>query len=193
MRVFTSLTDPDLISCLRSGGLVVLPTDTLYGLVTPAADQAAVERLYQVRGRAPQKPCIVLVGDRADITDTALWTAHHHRLADQYWPGPLSLVTPAVTSGAYLHRGTETLAYRMPAHADLQTLLRQTGMVIAPSANPEGLPPATTLAEAYTYFGDAVDGYVDGGVLAGDQPSTVVAVVGEQPVVLRQGVLQVEG
>jgi len=189
--MFASLTDPKLIACVNAGGVVVIPTDTLYGVVARASNKAAVERVYRIRGRAPQKPCIVLVADQTDIIDKSLWTKYHHHLANTYWPGALSLVTPTTIIDDYLHRGTKTLAYRVPANTELRALLHQTGMLIAPSANPEAMPPATTFDEAHTYFGDAVDGYVDGGILNGNAPSTVLAVVDDKPVILRQGVLSI--
>lgn len=190
--MFASLTDPALVRCLNQGGVVVIPTDTLYGVVARAADEEAVQRVYRVRGRAPSKPCIILVGDRADITDNQLWTSEHKKLADAYWPGPLSLVAPTKQTRTYLHRGTHTLAYRVPARDDLRQLLAQTGPLIAPSANTEGSPPATTLTEAQAYFGDYIDGYVDGGTMTGHAPSTVVAVVDGAPQILRQGALEIK-
>jgi L-threonylcarbamoyladenylate synthase len=191
VRIFTSLLDPALADCINRGGVVIIPTDTLYGVVALAADKTAVERVYQLRGRAPEKPCIVLAANQSQITDTSLWTPKHRELAKKYWPGALSLVTPTATTDSYLHRGTHTLAYRVPNFADLKQLLQVTGPLIAPSANPEGSPPATSLAEAQAYFGDRVDGYVDGGTLAGHAPSTVVTVVDGKPVTLRQGSLSV--
>jgi L-threonylcarbamoyladenylate synthase len=190
--MFASLTDPALIACLNEGGVVVLPTDTMYGLVARASDRQAVERVYRIRGRAPEKPCIMLVAARWQITDMSLWTPHHTALADTYWPGALSLVAPTATTDAYLHRGTHTLAYRMPDRDDLRRLLTNTGPLIAPSANPEGQSPATTLQEAQAYFGDKVDGYVDGGTLAGDAPSTVVGIIDDKIHIFRQGVLHVQ-
>lgn len=189
--MFSSLHDPKLIACINAGGVVVVPTDTLYGLVARASDRQAVERVYRLRGRAPQKPCIVLVADRWQITDTSLWTPAHKKLAATHWPGPLSLVAPTQKTDEYLHRGTHTLAYRMPAHNDLRKLLASTGPLIAPSANPESKKPATTIAEAYEYFGDLVDGYVDGGTLAGDAPSTVAGIVDNELFIFRQGGLVV--
>lgn len=190
--MFTSLTDPALVRCLKKGGVVVIPTDTLYGVVACASDEEAVHRVYRVRGRAPSKPCIILVGDRADITDNELWTPMHKKLADMYWPGPLSLVAPTKHTRTYLHRGTHTLAYRVPARDDLRQLLSQTGPLVAPSANPEGNPPAITVAEAIAYFGKYVDGYVDGGTMLGHAPSTVVTLQDDQPKVLRQGALEIK-
>lgn len=189
--MFASLSDQALINCLNSGGVVVIPTDTIYGVVARASDKAAVERVYTLRGRSPEKPCIILAAGIWQITDNSLWTDAHKALAETYWPGALSLVAPTAHAEAYLHRGTKTLAYRVPAHSELRMLLAHTGLLIAPSANPESLPPATTLQEAQAYFGDRVDGYVDGGTLANHAPSTLVTLVKGKPVVLRQGALKI--
>lgn len=189
--MFASLTDPALIECINNGGVVVIPTDTLYGVVARASDKTAVERVYRVRGRSPNKACVNLVANINQITDTTLWTADHKKLAQKYWPGPLSLIAPTAHTPKYLHRGLESLAYRVPAREDLRTLLESTGMLIAPSANVEGNPPATTVTEAYNYFGDYVDGYVDGGTLSDHAPSTIVTLVDGQPTILRQGAVDV--
>ena len=190
--MFASLTDPALIACLNEGGVVVIPTDTMYGVVARASDKQAVERIYRTRGRAPEKPCIMLVAGRWQITDNSLWTDKHKHLADTYWPGALSLVAPTAHTEPYLHRGTHTLAYRMPDRDDLRRLLTNTGPLLAPSANPEGSRPATTLLEAQAYFGDSVDGYVDGGTLAGDAPSTVAGIREGYIHIFRQGVLHID-
>jgi L-threonylcarbamoyladenylate synthase len=190
--MFASLEDTALISCLNEGGVVVIPTDTMYGIVARANDQQAVERVYRVRGRAPEKPCIILVAGAWQIADTALWTSKHKELAAAYWPGPLSLVAPTAKTPEYLHRGTHTMAYRVPAHRELSQLLSSTGPIIAPSANPEGRSPAKTLLEAQAYFGDKVDGYVDGGTLPGDAPSTVAGVKNGEVYLFRQGALKLE-
>lgn len=186
------MTDPHLVDCLNGGGVVVLPTDTVYGLVARASDQKAVERMYRLRGRAPEKPCILLVADAWQITDTANWTDYHKQLGAKYWPGPLSLVAPTTEKTPhYLHRGTDTLAYRIPDEPALRKLLSATGPLLAPSANPEGQPVATTIAEAEAYFGDKVDGYVDGGKIANRAPSTVAGVRDGKLHIFRQGALRI--
>jgi L-threonylcarbamoyladenylate synthase len=191
MKVFKSLNDPDLVDCLQKGGVVVLPTDTLYGIVALAANKNSVEQVYTLRERAVGKPSIILVAGVSQIEDTSLWTPLHKRLAEAYWPGPLSLVAPVSSeTPLYLHRGTKSLAYRVPGTTSLRELLFKTGPLIAPSANPEGLPPATTLELAQKYFGEHVDGYVDGGDLSGAQASTVVGVVDDKIQVFRQGSLK---
>jgi L-threonylcarbamoyladenylate synthase len=194
VRLFTSLTDPHLVDCLNGGGVVVLPSDTVYGLMARASDQRAVERMYRLRGRPPEKPCIMLVADAWQITDTAKWTDQHKELGAKYWPGPLSLVAPTTEkTPRYLHCGTHTLAYRIPDDPELRTLLSATGPLLAPSANPEGKPVASTIAEAEAYFGDHVDGYADGGKIAGRAPSTVAGVRGGKVHIFRQGALRILG
>ncbi|HSE60963.1 MAG TPA: L-threonylcarbamoyladenylate synthase [Candidatus Saccharimonadales bacterium] len=190
--MFSSLTDPALTATLHNGGVVVMPSDTVYGMMARASDQQAVERLYAIRGRAPEKPFIILVADIWQITDMTQWQEGHKRLAEQYWPGPLSLVAPTTgKTPEYLHRGTHTLAYRMPDHPELRALLGATGPLVAPSANPEGQPTATTIAEAEAYFGDSVDGYVDGGIIADLTPSTVAGIVDDKLHIFRQGAVRI--
>lgn len=170
----------------------MLPTDTLYGLVASIHSEEAVERVYALRGRDSDKPCIVLVADVDQIPDTDHWTDMHWHLAHRYWPGKLSLVAPVgETTPTYLHRGMHTLAYRVPADANLRDLLAATGPLIAPSVNPQGEPPATTVEEARRYFGDNVNAYVDGGRIDDTTPSTVVAVDEGKPVILRQGAVEI--
>jgi L-threonylcarbamoyladenylate synthase len=193
VRLFSSLADPNLAATLSVGGIVVMPSDTVYGIMTRASDKAAVEKLHKIRGRAPDKPFIMLIAGVWQITDTTAWTDDHKKLAEKYWPGPLSLVAPTTEkTSEYLHRGTNTLAYRVPDFPELQKLLSATGPLVAPSANPEGQPTATTLEEARAYFGDTVDGYVDGGTLASHVPSTVAGVKDHRIHVFRQGAIRIE-
>lgn len=189
MKIFASLADPKLAECLKSGGVVVMPTDTLYGIVARATNKDAVARAFRIRDRDIAKPCIVLAADMAQIKKLARPAPLHIQFAQRYWPGPLSMTIPASAAAAdYLqHRQTRTIAFRVPRHPALQKLLKTTGLLIAPSANPAGLLPATTMAEAMAYFGDKADGYVDGGDLSGAAPSTLVAVHNDGVRVLRQG------
>jgi L-threonylcarbamoyladenylate synthase len=166
---------------LQNGGVGVLATDTLYGLVGSALDAAAVERIYQLKRRQPDKPCIVLISDMQDLE---LFKIAAHPELDQQWPGPVSVVVACVSEqAAHLHRGTQTLALRLPDNEPLRKLLRQTGPLIAPSANPEGLPPAKTIAQAREYFGETVDFYVEGPV--SDRPSKLIAISDGEVRVLR--------
>ncbi|HSH31854.1 MAG TPA: L-threonylcarbamoyladenylate synthase [Candidatus Saccharimonadales bacterium] len=172
-------------SILNSGGVGVLATDTLYGLVGRALDRAAVERIYRLKVRQPDKPCIILISDLASLSlfSISLDSDAQKRL-QQYWPGPVSIVLPCVRADlSYLHRGTKTLACRVPAKRSLRQLLANTGPLVAPSANPEGAPPAETIDQARGYFGAAVDFYRGGRTKR--QPSKLIKMVNGKIEVLR--------
>lgn len=171
--VYTSYQE--VINLIESGGLVVLPTDTIYGVVALASMPQAVKKLYSLRQRPKDKPAIILIGDSAQLEEFNVeLTANRQKALEELWPGPVSIILPCPNSELeYLHRGTESLAFRVPGKTDLRDLLQQTGPLVAPSANPAGKKPATTIAEAQSYFGNQVDGYVDGGQLHGS-PSRLV-------------------
>lgn len=165
---------------LRNGGIAVIPTDTIYGVVARAEDKAAVERVYEVKGRTPEKPCIILISKEADINIFCTGiTEKQKRALHKYWPGPVSIIFSIGDQLArwkeleYLHRGTGTLSFRFPRYKKLTELIEQTGPLIAPSANPEGHIPAKNIAEAKSYFGDSVDCYMDGGELAGSSSALI--------------------
>lgn len=175
MKVFKSITDPELVAMLRRGAVGVLPTDTLYGVVASTAYPDAIARLYEVRDRSSLKGCITLIADKDQASNLVIWNAFDRKLAGKYWPGPVSIVLPvAEHTPAYLHPINSTLAFRVPNKDDLRALLWHTGPLFAPSANSAGKKPATTIEEAKAYFGDQVDFYVDAGDLSGNQPSTLI-------------------
>ena len=175
MKVFTSLTDPEVVAMLRRGAVGVLPTDTLYGVVASTAFPDAIERLYQVRHRSSLKGCITLLADKDQASNLIVWDSFDRKLAGKYWPGPVSIVLPvAEYTPAYLHPVDGTLAFRVPDKEELRTLLWHTGPLFAPSANPANMKPASTVEEAQKYFGDKVDFYVDAGDLSGNRPSTLI-------------------
>lgn len=161
--------DKNLIKVLKENGVAVMPTDTLYGIVGRAQDISVVNRIYQARKRAPNKPCIILIGDISELEKFSIILSKEKKQSlEQYWPGPVSIVLDCPDEKlAYLHRGTKTLAFRQPSPQPLRDLLIKTGPLIAPSANPEGLPPAQNILEAKKYFGGSVDLYLDGGKITG--------------------------
>lgn len=162
--MITQLDDPDLIAGLRAGSVAVLKTDTLYGIVALATNETAVQKVYDLKHRDPAKACIVLLADQSQILPDTQWTEQYQQLARKYWPGPVTIIAPVTEAvPAYIRRQQTSVAYRLPDRDDLRALLRLTGPLIAPSANPEGQTPATTTMEAVHYFGDQVDYYVDGG------------------------------
>ena len=150
-----------LITTLQQGGVAVMRTDTIYGIVGRANDEAVVARIYAIKQRTPSKSPILLIGDVQQIFDT--YSKDIANAFTKYWPGANSLILPSEKAPQWITRDNQSVAYRLPANEQLRNLLRQTGPLIAPSANPEGLPPATSINEARAYFGTLVDYYEDGG------------------------------
>ncbi len=183
--------DLELVKKLRRGGVGVIPTDTIYGVVGSALLPRTVLRIYRLRKRSLKKPMIVLIGAVPDLkTFGVRLLPTTHSLLTRYWPGKVSIILPIrdtryVNRFDHLHRGTKALAFRLPAARGLRALLQKTGPLVAPSANPEGTPPARTIAEAKKYFGDRVDFYVDGG-RRNVKPSKLISLLGNVPVVLRK-------
>ncbi len=168
MIVNTDILD-DCIPILESGGIGILRTDTLYGIVASARNEAAVERVYHVKGRTPSKPPIILVASPDQLLN-GYDEATLKRL-DSLWPGKNSVILSAPNAPSWLVRTGDSLAYRVPDDRGLRALLARTGPLIAPSANPEGKSPAMDIDEAKSYFGGRVDFYVDGGRVTDDAPS----------------------
>jgi L-threonylcarbamoyladenylate synthase len=173
---FPDILSPKLIEMIQAGAVGVLLTDTLYGIVAPAANEQAVERVFQVKHRNDAKPPIVLIGDTSQLFDPL--PEGVDPTIGGLWPGKNSVILPSPSAPAWLVRGSKGVSYRLPDDTRLQQLLKQTGPLIAPSANPEGQPPARSIGEAQGYFGDQVDFYVDGGVAINDQPSSLYSLAG---------------
>jgi len=181
------------ISILKNGGVGVLPTDTLYGIVGSALSKRAVLRIYKLRRRDPKKPMIILIGS---LDDLKLFGVKLDKAAKkflrEFWPGKISVVLPCpYDKFSYLHRGTKTLAFRLPKLKWLRVVLEKTGPLVAPSANQEGLKPAKTAKEAREYFGDEVDFYIKKGRLV-SLPSTLIAFKNGEAVVLRRGAAKIK-
>jgi L-threonylcarbamoyladenylate synthase len=186
---------PVVAQTLRRGDVGILPTDTIYGIVGSALNKKTVLRIYKHRKRNPKKPMIILIGDMRYATwkkfGIELPTAHRALLA-RLWPDAVSVILPCTAKKfAYLHRGTKTLAFRMPKPKWLRELLKKTGPLVAPSANWEGKLPAKTIREAEKYFSDRIDFYVDAGRLTG-KPSTLVRITpAGEVLVLRKGAIRI--
>lgn len=174
---------------LQSGGIGIMPTDTLYGIVSSAANAGAVERIYHLRKRESHKPLIVLIADIADLGAFSVRLSDRQKaVLEKIWPAPVSVVLECPEARLrYLHRGGGTIAFRLPRPKWLRDFLKKTGPLVAPSANTSGKKPAETINEARAYFGDEVDFSVDFGSLQ-SEPSTLVTVKPDGIVtVLRQG------
>ncbi|MBI5765819.1 L-threonylcarbamoyladenylate synthase [Candidatus Falkowbacteria bacterium] len=271
--MFKENKSEEIINILKDGGIGILPTDTIYGLVGRALDPETVERIYEVRKRRPDKPFIILI---SSIADLKLFNIKINKktktILKKYWPGPVSIILPCSDEKFYyLHRGTKTLAFRLPlpsrsraelnartcshssalvppwrdsllpvAHGDplmkgrgvlgfsspftggsrsdgqeraerelmnatlgafsvaqerlgggnLIKILKQTGPLVAPSANPEGLEPAKTVKQAKKYFNNQVDFYFDVGRME-SAPSTLIKIVDDKIEVLREGAVKI--
>ncbi|WP_250281267.1 MULTISPECIES: L-threonylcarbamoyladenylate synthase [unclassified Frankia] len=174
---------------VRHGGLVVLPTDTLYGIGADAFDQVAVQALLTAKGRGPEMPVPVLIGSWRTLDGLVERVTQQVRdLVRAFWPGGLTLIVrhaPSLTWDLGDARGT--VAVRMPLHPVAIELLGRTGPMAVSSANISGRPPATTADDALAQLGDSVEVYLDGGPCALGVASTIVDCTDDVPRVLRVG------
>ena len=181
-------------TAIRAGELVVLPTDTVYGLAADAFDPAAVSRLLDAKGRGRQMPPPVLVGSPATLDALARELPGWARLlVEKYWPGPLTVVVRQQSSLQWdLGETRGTVAVRMPNDRTALERLARTGPLAVASANRSGSPAATDAEQAAQMLAASVSVILDGGPTAGDLPSTIVDCTGPQPRVLRIGAVAVE-
>lgn len=187
---------------LKSGGVGVIPTDTIYGIAGSALNKKTVERIYGLRRRDPKKPMIILIGS---INDLKLFGIRLHPrtkiILSKIWPNKVSVILPCPAKAsregglcknkkfAYLHRGTNALAFRFPKGKKLTDLLKKTGPLAAPSANWEGYECSKTVKEAQKYFGGKIDLYVDSGTKR-SLPSTLIEIKNGAVRVLREGAVR---
>lgn len=188
MNTLQSLSDETLVELLRSGAVGVLPTDTVYGLVASAALPESVERLYALKQRE-QKPGTIIAASIDQLVELGI-KRRYLTAVEQFWPGAVSVEIPHHLD--YLSQSTGRQAFRIPDDAALLELLEKTGPLQTTSANQPGEKPAATLAEAWQYFGDSVDFYVEGGDLSNREPSTIIRVVDDAIEVIRQGAVPIQ-
>ncbi len=182
------------VGAAKAGRLVVLPTDTLYGIGCDAFDSDAVAALLAAKGRGRDMPVPVLVGSWHTIDGLVLSVSTAARdLVEAFWPGGLSLVVAQAPSLAWDLGDTDgTVMLRMPLHPVAIELLREVGPMAVSSANVSGRPPATTVDEARDQLGESVSVYLDGGPAAAAQASTIVDLSGVTPRILRAGAVSTE-
>ncbi len=173
-KIFKDILSPQVKSMLSAGKIGVLKTDTLYGVVAAADNKTAVERVYATKGRDTSKPCIVLISDIAQLYEMPSRGVMHQ--LQKVWPGKISVILPAISAPPHLTRSTGSLAYRVPDDMVLRKLLKETGPLIAPSANPEGVEPAKNIEEARIYFQNNVDFYIDSGEVRDNIPSKLIVI-----------------
>ncbi len=178
----------EAVQHLRQGHLVAFPTDTVYGLGALLSNPQAIEQLYLVKGRDASKAIAVLVGNTDALSQvTAEMGSIAGKLAQRFWPGPLTLVVarhPGLPDNLSIY---PTVGVRMPDHPAALDLLNRIGPLAVTSANLSGSPSTTTAAEVLLQLGGHIPLVLDGGQTPGGQPSTVVDCTGTEPVILRQG------
>ncbi len=183
------------VAILRNGGLVAYPTDTLYGLGADALNEAAVERVFEAKGRPQGMPLPLLIGEHdqlSSVVETVPDSAW--KFAEAFWPGGLTLVLPVGPNVPALvtARGWK-VAVRLPDHPIPRELALQLGRPITgTSANRSGGAESTSADEVRSQLGDAVDMILEGGPAPTGRSSTVVDITGEHPRVLRQGTVSIE-
>jgi L-threonylcarbamoyladenylate synthase len=164
---------------LRGGGLVALPTETVYGLAARADSAAAIAAIYRAKGRPVFNPLIVHVASLEQAGELARFDARAHELAESFWPGPLTMVLPLredAPVAAAVTAGLPTIALRMPAHPLMQAVLREAGVPLAaPSANRSGSVSPTSAEHVLTSFGSDAPPVLDGGTCESGLESTIVA------------------
>lgn len=180
---------------IHRGGLVAVPTETVYGLAGSGLDAEAVRKIYEVKGRPEVKPLSLMVADAGAFGRYCLDVPPAAKtLADRFWPGPLTLVltaNPAVPE--IVRAGGATVGLRCPDHPMTLALLRACGLPLAaPSANPSGAPSPKTAEEVLAYFDGKIDAVIDGGPCGLGRESTIAALDGTPYRILRQGALPAE-
>ncbi|WP_457643312.1 L-threonylcarbamoyladenylate synthase [Persephonella sp.] len=173
---------------VKKGGVIVAPTDTLYGLLADALNKKAVEKVYQIKKRDPSKPVIVLIPSVDYLNLFNIRPSKQEKKLLENKGITVVIQLPDKNKFEYLHRGTGSIAFRIPDYEKLLDFLKETGVpVVAPSANPEGKPPAESIEKAVQYFGNTVDAYINADFSPSGKPSTIVRVRNSNIQILREG------
>ncbi len=152
----------EITEIIKKEGIGVIPTDTILGLVGSAFSKKVVEKIYEVRLRNKNKPLIVLIQNINELKKFGVKNIPTKELT-KIWPDKVSIIFEVKNKKfEYLHRGTNSLCFRMPKNKFIVNILKKTGPLVAPSANPEGKIPAKNITEAKKYFGSKLDFYVSG-------------------------------
>ena len=173
-------------AAIRAGEVVVIPTDTVYGLAGDPSNPEAIERIYTIKGRPPQLELNLLASNISQLDGLVEMDGAARALAAAFWPGPLSLVCPVGSRRLAIPRSGTTLMVRVPGHPLLRRLLDEIGPVASTSANRHGMPPAATASEAEAALGAEVTGVIDGGPGTG-MASTIIDASSRTPRLLRDG------
>ncbi len=191
-----SSSDRQAAEALAAGGLVILPTETVYGLAADAANADAVVAIFEAKGRPRFNPLIAHVADAAVAEMVAVFDARARALAEAFWPGPMTIVAPVRDRAAVCdlaRAGLDSVAVRVPGHARARAVIDAFGgAVVAPSANRSGRPSPTTFSDAVEETGASAAAAVDGGPCAVGVESTVVSVLDGRVALLRPGAVTAE-
>ena len=185
----------EAIAVLEGGGVVALPTDTVYGIGVALGTPGGVERLFQVKHRAPDKGIMLLLADAGQAETIGDMGPAATALAAACWPGGLTVVVPRrpdIALPAALTGGAPTIGLRVPDHDAPRALARVVGPLPTTSANVSGLPEARDADEIVAQLGDAIDLIIDGGAAHGGPASTVIDCTGSTPLALRVGAIPLE-
>lgn len=180
------------VEVLQAGGVVAMPTDTVYGIGVALDTPGGIERLFAAKRRPPDKGIMLLLDDVGQAQRVGVMTPAAVALAGACWPGGLTVVVPQrpdVSLPDALTGGSPTIGLRVPAHEAPRTLARAVGALPVTSANVSGVPEASDAAGILAQLGDAVDLVLDGGPAHGGPASTVVDCTGDRPVILREGAI----
>lgn len=182
------------VRAVEGGSVIVLPTDTLYGVGADAFNPAAVTRVLAAKGRGRDMPVPVLVGSWTTIDGLVSHvTSEVRSLIEAFWPGGLTLIVEHARSLAWdLGDSRGTVGIRMPLHPVALELLAETGPMAVSSANRTSMQPGTTAQQAYDQLGEAVSVYLDAGPVPIGLPSSIVDMTGDVPVLVREGALSLE-
>jgi L-threonylcarbamoyladenylate synthase len=182
----------EAIRVLRAGGIVAIPTDTVYGLAVALATPDGLERLFEVKGRPTDRAIAVLLADVEQAADIGILSPPARALANAFWPGGLTLVLgrrPDRSLPDALTGGRSTIGVRVPDHPAPRAIAAALGPLPTTSANLSGQPEAPDAAEIERIFGDRLELVLDGGPARGGRPSTVVDASGPEPRILREGAI----
>ena len=188
--VFTKYLDDELMGAVIAGGVGIMPTDTMYGIVASAYNKNAVERIYSIK-RRQGKPGTIIASSAEQLIDIGIAKKDIEK-AMVYWPGPVSVVLPIKSENNWLHQGYNTVAVRIVADSELIKFLNVVGPLVTSSANITSEKPITNTKDAMSMFNNELDYYVDKGIL--DQPiaSTIITFDDNGKVkILRNGVVKI--
>lgn len=172
---------------LLAGEVGIIPTDTVYGLVARASNKQAVARLYALKHRE-HKPGTIIAASVQQLRDLGVPNLDQ---TENLWPNPLSIILPVSDEFSYLHQEVGDIAMRVTDDASMKSLLEKTGPLLTSSANQPGEPGSINIQQAWNYFGDSMDFYVDGGDRSGRTPSTIIRLLDDGEIeVIREGAIK---